>query len=58
MKAPFEAAVAGPRTRMPTVQDRATLGGALDWQVIHKVFHITTFHLLAVPTLEFHGDHF
>lgn len=58
MKAPFETAVAGAGTRVPAVQDGATLGGALDWQVIHKVLHITTLHLLAVPTLEFHGDHF
>lgn len=58
MEAPFEAAVAGARTRMPAVQDGTTLGGALDWQVIHEVFHITTLHLLAVPTLKFHGDHF
>lgn len=58
MKAPFEATVAGTRATMPTVQEVATLGGALDWQVILEVLHITTFHLLTVPTLEFHSDHF
>lgn len=58
MEAPFKAAVAGARARMPTVQDGATLSGALDWQAIREVFHMTTFHLLVVPTLEFYGDHF
>lgn len=42
---------------MPTVQDGATLGGALDWQVILEVFHITALHLLVVATLEFHSNH-
>lgn len=31
MKAPFKAAVAGAKARMPTVQDGVTLGGAFDW---------------------------
>lgn len=59
METPFKAAVAGAWARMPTVQDSATLCGTLDWQTtIHEVFHMTTFYLLTVPTLEFYGDHF
>ena len=58
MEAPFEAAVAGAGTRMPAVQDATTLGGALHWQAILEVFHTATLHLLSVPTLELHGDHF
>lgn len=57
MKAPFKAAVTRAGARMPTVQDGATLGGALDWQVILEVFHITALHLLVVATLEFHSNH-
>ena len=58
MEAPFEAAVAGAGTRMPTVQDATTLGGALHWQAMLEVLHVATLHLLSVPTLELHGDHF
>ena len=58
MEAPFEAAVARSRARMPTAQDGITLGGALDWHVILEAIHTATLYLLSVPTLEVHGDHF
>lgn len=58
MESPFKTTMAGARARVPTVQDGAALGCALDWHVIHEIFHITTLHLLAMPTLELHSNLF